>query len=86
MCSFFANQFENLSNAKAHYLTTGPEIWRQTNGRVDAFVAGSGTGGTLAGVSAYLKQRNARIVIALADPPGSSLFNKVGACSYVCVK
>jgi cysteine synthase A len=74
---YFANQFENLSNARAHYETTAAEIWQQTGGRVDAFVAGSGTGGTLAGVSRYLKERRASIVIALVDPPGSSLLNKV---------
>jgi cysteine synthase A len=74
---FFLNQFENLANARAHYATTGREIWQQTGGRVDAFVAGAGTGGTIAGVSAYLRERNAAVRIVLADPPGSGLLNKV---------
>ena len=54
---FFADQFENLANFRAHYCGTGPEIWAQTGGRVDAFVAAAGTGGTLAGVSCFLKVR-----------------------------
>jgi cysteine synthase A len=74
---FFLNQFENLANARAHYTTTGREIWQQTNGDVDAFVAGAGTGGTIAGVSAYLRERKADVKIMLADPPGSGLLNKV---------
>eukprot|EP00959_Pyramimonas_sp_CCMP1952_P024019 503476-Pyramimonas_sp.AAC.1 len=56
---------------------TAPEIWEQTAGQVDAFLAGSGTGGTLAGVSQYLKERNQNVRIYLVDPPGSSLHNKV---------
>ena len=52
---FFADQFENLANFKAHFEGTGPEIWKQTNGKLDAFVAGAGTGGTLAGVSRFLQ-------------------------------
>lgn len=74
---FFLDQFENLANARAHFAGTAAEIWRQTGGHVDAFVAGAGTGGTLAGVSAFLRQRLPRVRIALADPPGSGLFNKV---------
>ena len=61
---------------RAH-LETGEEIWRQTAGRVDAFVSGSGTGGTLAGVSIALKRRDPRVRIFLVDPPGSGLYNKV---------
>ncbi|KIM45342.1 hypothetical protein M413DRAFT_338217 [Hebeloma cylindrosporum] len=74
---YFADQFENRSNFDAHYLGTGPEIWRQTSGRVDAFVAGAGTGGTVAGVGQYLKSKNEDILVAIADPEGSGLYNKV---------
>jgi cysteine synthase A len=70
----WANQFDNVANRRAHVETTGPEIWEQTAGRIDAFVASSGTGGTLAGVSEYLKSRSARVRTVLADPPGSSLY------------
>lgn len=73
---FFADQFENASNFTAH-LTTGREILRQTPGRVHAFVCGSGTGGTIAGVSAALKARWRGTRVFLADPPGSSLLLKV---------
>jgi cysteine synthase A len=70
----WANQFDNTANRRAHVESTGPEIWEQTGGRVDAFVAASGTGGTLAGTSEYLKGRRAQIRTVLADPPGSALF------------
>ena len=70
----WANQFDNTANRRAHFTTTGPEIWEQTAGSIDAFVAASGTGGTLAGVSEYLKSRNQRVRTVLADPPGSSLY------------
>ena len=73
----WANQFDNVANRRAHYESTGPEIWRQTNGRVDAFVSAVGTGGTLAGCGRYLKERNANVQIVLADPPGSALYNWV---------
>ncbi len=73
----WANQFDNTANRLAHYESTGPEIWRQTEGRVDAFVSAVGTGGTLAGVSAYLKERRADIQLVLADCMGSALFNYV---------
>ena len=73
----WANQFDNTANRLAHYESTGPEIWQQTEGRVDAFVAATGTGGTLAGVSRYLKERNRDIQIVLADPMGSALFSWV---------
>ena len=79
---FFANQFDNEVNWRTHYATTGPEIWHQTHGCVDAFVMGSGTGGTLAGVSRYLKEQNPAVKIYLIDPPGSGLYHKVvsGVC------
>jgi len=73
----WANQFDNLANRLAHYESTAPEIWEQTNGTVDAFTCAVGTGGTLAGVSRYLKQRNERVRIVLADPPGSALYSYV---------
>ena len=72
--AIWANQFDNTANRRAHVETTGPEIWQQTEGRIDAFVAASGTGGTIAGVSEYLKSKNARVRTVLADPPGSALF------------
>jgi cysteine synthase A len=70
----WANQFDNTANRRAHVETTGPEIWEQTGGRIDAFVSASGTGGTVAGVSEYLKSRNKNIRTVLADPPGSALY------------
>lgn len=72
----FADQFENLANLRAH-LDTGREILQQTGGQLDAFVSGAGTGGTIAGVSRVLKAHNPHIQVVLADPQGSSLFNKV---------
>ncbi|MEN9705138.1 MAG: hypothetical protein RLZZ393_1017 [Pseudomonadota bacterium] len=75
--AIWSNQFDNTANRRAHVESTGPEIWAQTEGRVDAFVASSGTGGTLAGTSEYLKGRNANIRTVLADPPGSSLYEFV---------
>lgn len=74
---FFADQFENLANFRAHYESTGPEIWEQTGGNLHAFVAAAGTGGTLAGISCFLKDQNPDIKCFLIDPPGSGLFNKV---------
>ncbi len=71
----WANQFDNLANRKSHYETTGPEIWKETNGNLDAFVSAVGTGGTLAGVGAYLKEKDPQILICLADPPGAALHN-----------
>jgi cysteine synthase A len=73
----WANQFDNTANRQAHFDTTGPEIWEQTQGRIDAFVAASGTGGTLAGVATYLKSRSAAVRTVLADPPGSALYEYV---------
>ncbi len=71
----WANQFDNLANRRAHYATTGPEIWEQTEGRVDAWVAATGTGGTYAGVALFLKERNPSIRCVLADPHGSALYD-----------
>ncbi|GAX77674.1 hypothetical protein CEUSTIGMA_g5117.t1 [Chlamydomonas eustigma] len=74
--ALFADQFENPANYRAH-MVTGEEIWSQTQGRVEAFVSGSGTGGTLAGVSKCLKAHNPTVKVYLVDPPGSGLYNKV---------
>jgi cysteine synthase A len=71
----FADQWNNLDNRKAHYLSTGPEIWRQTQGRVDAFICSIGTGGTLAGTAAYLREVKPDIVIGVADPKGAAMYN-----------
>lgn len=73
--AIWANQFGNLANRAIHYETTGREIWEQTQGKVDGFVCSVGTGGTLGGVSRYLKEKNTSIKIGLADPMGSSLYN-----------
>ncbi|MGJ4956570.1 cysteine synthase A [Bradyrhizobium sp. HKCCYLRH2015] len=70
----FADQWNNLDNAKAHYASTGPEIWEQTNGKVDGFICAVGTGGTIAGTSRYLKDRNKDIVTACADPHGFAMY------------
>jgi cysteine synthase len=72
--AIWSNQFDNTANRATHVATTGPEIWAQTGGRIDAFVAATGTGGTLAGVAEYLKSRNRAVRCVLADPPGSSLY------------
>ena len=69
----WANQFDNIANRRAHYETTGPEIWQQMEGRLDGFCCAVGTGGSLAGISAYLKEQSAAVRIALADPPGAAL-------------
>ncbi|KAN0116367.1 PALP domain containing protein [Russula decolorans] len=74
---FFADQFENHSNFDAHFTGTGPEIWRQTNGEIVGFVAGAGTGGTIAGTGQFLKSMADDILVVLADPEGSGLYNKV---------
>ncbi|KAI9297651.1 pyridoxal phosphate-dependent enzyme, beta subunit [Neoconidiobolus thromboides FSU 785] len=74
---YFVDQFENLDNLKVHKKSTGPEIMEQTKGEIHGFVAGAGTGGTLAGVSSYLKSQNSNIITVLADPQGSGLHNKV---------
>jgi cysteine synthase A len=73
----WANQFDNIANRLAHYESTAPEIWAETSGRVDAFTCSVGTGGTLAGVSRFMKERSADVKIVLADPPGSALYSYV---------
>jgi cysteine synthase len=73
--AIWANQFDNVANRQAHHETTGPEVWRDTEGRIDAFVAAVGTGGTLAGTARYLKEQNSRVQIVLADPQGSALYH-----------
>ncbi len=72
--AIWANQFDNTANRQAHVEGTGPEIWRQTDGRVDAFTCAIGTGGTIAGVGMALKERNADVRIAVADPMGSGMY------------
>lgn len=73
--AIWANQFDNTANRDAHEQTTGPEIWAQTEGRIDAFVAATGTGGTLGGIARYLKRQNPNVRTVLADPQGSSLYH-----------
>jgi cysteine synthase A len=73
----WANQFDNLANRRAHYETTGPEIWAQTDGKVDAWVTSTGTGGTFAGVAMYLKEKNPAIQCVVADPMGSGLYSYI---------
>ncbi|KAG7887402.1 hypothetical protein KL925_004552 [Ogataea polymorpha] len=73
----FADQFENECNWKVHYETTAKEIWEQTDGKLNFFVSGAGTGGTIAGCSIFFKQKNAAIKTILADPQGSGLYNRV---------
>jgi cysteine synthase A len=75
--AIWANQFDNLANRKAHYTTTGPEIWQQTDGNIHAWVAAIGTGGTFGGVSLYLKEKNPDIRCVVADPMGSAYFSYV---------
>src|ERR1700739_1495532 len=72
--AIWANQFDNIANRRAHIETTGPEIWEQTDRKVDAFVSSVGTGGTLAGVAMALKSRNPETRIYLADPMGSAIY------------
>ena len=73
--AIWANQFDNVANRDAHEQTTGPEIWEQTGGKLDVFVAATGTGGTLGGVARYLKRQSRKVHISLADPQGSSLYH-----------
>ncbi|MEP2782773.1 MAG: cysteine synthase A [Pseudoruegeria sp.] len=73
--AIWANQFDNVSNRAAHYETTAPEIWEQTNGKVDGFICAVGSGGTLAGVAMGLRERSADVKIGLADPDGAALYN-----------
>src|SRR5919206_2069270 len=72
---FWANQWDNTANQDGHYRSTGPEIWEQTSGSVDGFTCAIGTGGTLAGVSRYLKEKNSKVKIALADPLGAAMYS-----------
>ena len=80
---WWANQFENVSNAKAHHLHTGPEIYQALDGNLDVFVSVAGTGGTLGGVSSYLKQQNDKIKIVSIDPDGSGIFSFLQNGQYV---
>ena len=73
--AIWANQFDNIANRQGHIETTGPEIWRQTDGKIDGFCCAVGTGGTLAGVAIALKERNKNVRIALADPMGAALYS-----------
>jgi cysteine synthase A len=71
----FADQWNNLDNRKAHYVSTGPEIWEQTNGKVDGFICSIGTGGTIAGTSQFLREKKKDIMIGVADPRGAGMYN-----------
>lgn len=75
--AIWANQFDNVANRLAHYETTGPEIWAQTDGKVDAWIAATGTGGTYAGTSMFLKEKNPNIKCVVADPMGSGIYSLV---------
>jgi cysteine synthase A len=81
--AFWANQFENVANRRAHEATTGPEIWEQSGGRLDAFVAAAGTGGTIAGVASALKSRKNDVLTVLCDPMGSALYTYVNSGELV---
>lgn len=89
--SFRPNQYDNLKNPEAHYLTTGPEIWRQTNGKIDYFVASGSTGGTISGAGKFLKEKNPNIKIWMPDPIGSIFYDYFktgvvptgGHCTYL---
>src|ERR1044072_1627357 len=71
----FADQWNNLDNRKAHYVSTGPEIWEQTDGKIDGFICAIGTGGTIAGTSTFLREKKKDIVIGVADPRGAAMYN-----------
>ena len=75
--TIWANQFDNLANREIHLQTTGPEIWRDTEGTIDAFVSASGTGGTIAGTSTFLKSKNPKVLTVLADPTGTATWHYV---------
>ncbi len=79
---WWANQFENTSNAQAHYAQTGPEIWQQTAGQIDALVSVCGTGGTIGGVSKYLKEQQPDIKVWLVDPDGSGIYHYLKTGEY----
>ncbi len=80
---WWANQFENTSNARAHYLATGPEIWEQTEGKIDIFVSVAGTGGTIAGNSMFFKEKNENIQVWVIDPDGSGIYNYLKSGEFV---
>ncbi len=73
--AIWANQFDNIANRKGHYESTGPEIWSQTDGKIDGFICAVGSGGTLAGIGQYLKEQNKNVTIGLADPAGAALYH-----------
>lgn len=79
----WTNQFDNTANARAHYETTGPEIWTQTDGAIDGFICATGTGGTLAGIARYLREAASKegrqVQNWLADPPGSVLHSYISS-------
>jgi cysteine synthase len=75
--AIWANQFDNLSNRESHYKTTGPEIWQQTDGKIDVWVASTGTGGTYAGAALFFKEKNPNIQCVVADPMGSGLYSYI---------
>lgn len=88
--SFRINQYDNLKNPEAHYLTTGPELWEQSGGQIDYFVAAGSTGGTISGIGRYLKEQNPNIKVVMPDPPGSVYYEyfktgkvpKESTCNY----
>eukprot|EP00246_Nothoceros_aenigmaticus_P002485 TRINITY_DN13357_c0_g1_i1.p1 TRINITY_DN13357_c0_g1~~TRINITY_DN13357_c0_g1_i1.p1 ORF type:complete len:255 (-),score=38.13 TRINITY_DN13357_c0_g1_i1:133-897(-) len=73
--AIWGNQFDNTANRRAHYETTGPEIWKQTGGKIDGFICAIGTGGTLAGTGRYLKEKNPNMRIGMADPFGAAMYS-----------
>ncbi len=73
--AFWANQFDNVANRQSHIETTGPEIWRDTNGKIDGFICAIGSGGTLAGIAMALKERSQAVTIGLADPMGAAMYS-----------
>ena len=78
--SVWTDQFDNTANTHAHYISTGPEIWEQTGGKLDGFICATGTGGTLAGVGRYLREKSAgKVQVWLADPPGSVLYSYISS-------
>ena len=77
--AFWANQWDNTANRDGHYRSTGPEIWEQTDGRIDGFTCAIGTGGTLAGISRFLKEKNPRVRTVAADPMGAAMYSLVQA-------